>query len=165
MNAIKKKNDDFALKLLFYFKDLNLDIVNKNGENVYDLCADLGNALKMESLINNDINLTSEKIKKALPLILKQGDISTYWKEFISIDPSLINFKDSNKNNLFMMCAINGNFKNIDYLFKEGVKYISKDLNLQKQTIMDILISLPEEHETNVSRTLNYFKKKPDNKP
>lgn len=165
MNAIKKKHDDFALKLLFYFKDLNLNTVNKNGENVYDICADFGNTLKMESLINNDTNLTPEKIRKALPLILKQGDISTYWKEFVSIVPSLNNFKDTDKNNLFMLCAANGNFKNIDYLFKEGIQYTSKDINVQKQSLMDILISLPEEHEANVSRTLDYLKKKSNKKP
>lgn len=165
MNAVKKKNDDFALKLLFYFKDLDLNIVNKLGENVYDICADFGNSIKMEALINNDINLTAEKIHIALPLILKQGDISKYWKEFISIDPSLIHFKDNQQNNLFMLCASNSNFKNIDYLFNEGIKYTSKDINVQKQTLMDILISLPEDHEKDVSRTLDYLKKSVKKKP
>ena len=165
MNAIKKKNDDFALKLLFYFKDLDLEVINKNGESVYDICANFGNALKMESLINNDINLTPEKIRKALPLILKQGDISQYWEEFKSIDSSLLNFKDSEKNNLLMLCASNANFKNIDYLFQQEIQYSSKDINLQKQTLMDILISLPEEHEQSVSRTLDYLKKSSKKKP
>lgn len=164
MNAIKKKNDDFALKILFYFKDLDLNVVNENGENVYDLCANFGNCLKMETLINNDSNLTVKKIQQALPLILKYGDISKYWKEFILIDPTLINFKDIDKNNLFMICASNANFNNIDYLFKEGIKYNSKDINLQKQTFMDIVISLPEEHEEKVSKTLSYLKKSSNKK-
>lgn len=165
MNAIKKKNDDFALKLLFYFKDLDLEIINKNGESVYDICANFGNGLKMESLVNNDINLTSEKIRKALPLILKQGDISQYWEEFKKIDPEIIKFKDNDKNNLLMLCASSANFKNIDYLFQEGFEYSLKDINTQKQTIMDILISLPEEHEQSVSRTLDYLKKSSKKKP
>lgn len=165
MNAIKKKNDDFALKLLFYFKDLNLNVVNHNNETVYDLCANFGNATKMEALLNNDINLTPQKIRTALPLILKQGDISKFWNEFITIDPSIKDFKDNEKNNLFMLCASTANFKNIDFLFNKGIKYTSKDINNQKQTLMDILISLPEEHEQNVSRTLDYLKKSLKKKP
>lgn len=165
MNAIKKKNDDFALKLLFYFKDLDLDVVNKNNETVYDLCADFGNAIKMEALLNNDIKLTPEKIRTALPLILKQGNIAQFWNEFIATDPSLINFKDNEKNNLFMLCASNANFKNIDFLFSQGIQYSSKDMNTQKQSLMDILVSLPEEHEQSVSRTLDYLKKSLKKKP
>jgi hypothetical protein len=159
MNAIKKKNDDFALKTLFHFSKINLDVINKNNETVYSLCADYGNSVKMEALINYDDKLTPEKIKLALPIILKQGNISKYWDEFIKVDPSIINFKDKDDNNLFMICASQANFKNIDFLFSQKIKYNLKDINLQKQTLMDILISLPEEFENDVSKTLDYFKK------
>ena len=64
-----------------------------------------------------------------------------------------------------MLCASNANFKNIDYLFQQEIQYSSKDINLQKQTLMDILISLPEEHEQSVSRTLDYLKKSSKKKP
>lgn len=165
MNAIKKKNDDFALKLLFYFQNINLEVVNKNNETVYDLCADLGNSAKMEALVSYDSNLTPEKIRKALPLILKYGDISKYWSEFIAIDPTISQFKDKDKNNLFMLCASQANFKNIDFLFSKGIEYNSKDLNTQKQNLMNILVSLPEEHENSVYRTLDYLKKQVKKKP
>lgn len=165
MNAIKKKHDDFALKLLYYFQNLDLEVVNKNNETVYDLCADFGNAIKMEALVSYDSNLTPEKVRKALPLILKYGDISQHWSEFISIDPTINEFKDKDKNNLFMLCASQANFKNIDFLFSKGIQYNSKNLNTQKQNLMDILISLPEEHENNVYRTLDYLKKHSKKKP
>jgi len=165
MNAIKKKNDEFALNTLFLFKNIDLDVVNKNNETVYSLCADYGNSTKMEALINNDDNLTSEKIRFALPLILKQGNISQYWNDFVKIDPSIVNFKDQDNNNLFMICASNANFKNIDFLFSQEINYTLKDINNQKQTLMDILISLPEEHENDVARTLDYFKKSSKKKP
>lgn len=165
MNAIKKKHDDFALKLLFYFQNINLDVVNKNNETVYDLCADYGNSVKMEALVSYDSNLTPEKIRKSLPLILKYGDISKYWSEFISIDPTINQFKDKDKNNLFMLCASQANFKNIDFLFSKGIEYNSKNINTQKQNLMDILVSLPEEHENSVYKTLDYLKKQVKKKP
>lgn len=165
MNAIKKKNDEFSLNALFVNKNINLDIVNKNNETVYSLCADYGNSVKMEALINNDDNLTPEKIRFALPLILKKGDISKYWDDFITIDPSIVNFKDQDNNNLFMICASQANFKNIDYLFSNNINYTLKDTNDQKQNLMDILISLPENYENDVARTLDYLKKKSKKRP
>ena len=165
MNAIKKKTDDYALKILFYFNEINLNTKNKDGQDVYDICAGFGNVKKMESLLNHDSNLTPEKIKKSLPLLLKHSDISKYWKEFVSIDPSIIEFKDIDKNNLLMLAASTGNFNNVYFLLEQNIKFNQKDSNSQKQTILDILVSLSEEHETNVANTLDILTKKLKKKP
>lgn len=159
MNAIKKKIDDFSLNMLFYFNELDFEVRNNNGEDIYDLCANFGNFARMQALINKDPNLNKEKIRKALPLILKNGEVSKYWEKFLSIDPSLFNFKDNEKNNVLMISASHANFKNIDYLFTQGIKYPSKNTNNQKQTLMDILISLPESYEYEVAKTLGYIQK------
>ena len=137
----------------------------QDGQDVYDICAGFGNVKKMESLLNHDSNLTPEKIKKSLPLLLKHSDISKYWKEFVSIDPSIIEFKDIDKNNLLMLAASTGNFNNVYFLLEQNIKFNQKDSNSQKQTILDILVSLSEEHETNVANTLDILTKKLKKKP
>lgn len=64
-----------------------------------------------------------------------------------------------------MICASQANFKNIDYLFSNNINYTLKDTNDQKQNLMDILISLPENYENDVARTLDYLKKKSKKRP
>lgn len=172
MCAMNKNSDSYAIQLLSKIKNLDLSVVNNQGENVYDICVDsqFNNLAKAEALLQYDPNITKENLLKIMPIIAKDGILLNHWEKIQQVlgeDISLFsNIIDKNSNTLLMNCVLGNNKDNFKFLTSQPlINIASNKINKDNENVVDLINRLPEpsaiEFTNLLSKYLNISKKKP----
>lgn len=156
MCAMKKDNDEYALSMLWKFRNLDLTYVNSDGENVYDIAAECNSAKRASRLLQYDEELTLENINKILPILALSGDLSVDYPYMEELKPNLTNFSDKHGNSLLALAALGNNVDNFKWLLKNNF-YNVEHKNKKDENIFSIIKKLPESEAENFSKLLTPY--------
>lgn len=144
MCAMEKNLDLYAEIMLFKIKDLNLDIVNNQGKNVFDLCLSSGSLPKLEKLLSYKNDILPENALKVIFFLSEKGSLSKHWDKLKTALPNLETLMDNNNNSLLMLAAKGGNKENFEFLANQNIINFSSDFrNNNKHGLIDIIDQLP----------------------
>ncbi len=160
MCAASKRQNEYFNAMINKFSNIDYNITNKYGENVYDICFKMGKAERMEKLLIADQNINQEDLKKVAKIISKDGNLSINHQK-INEKGLDLTFLDDNGNSLLVYALIGKNLDNFKFLINNTSIDINNKNNLG-HTIQDMVNSMPEELSIDFKQALkSKINKKP----
>lgn len=158
MCGMKKNADDYSIAMLLKISDLDLTVINNQGQNVYDVCIESRSGKRLETLLNYDPNLTPDNALKSLFAITEYGNLEAVWNKFQNVIPNLENKKNKDGNSLIMLATKGANADNLNFLLNQPkIKFSSQETNNSGQSLADLVKSLEPEPLGNFTEILSQY--------